>query len=302
MNKKTVLITPKALVILMCFISLYALVFYKLFQWTPEAVGMYVAYAICVVCFVYKVQFFPKVQEQLTVMGEDVKIIQSHWENDHDLRKLTYLIRTLYALSIVFWVAGFYFLATVPLEEMAQAMSGFMPQVENWFWNSHFAIAWMVGSILFVLSATVELLANIHIILSRNNPVRGMFSSLCKVCYEWTGKVVVGTSAGTAAAMQFLSVMPGAEVTAPLQLLQKYGPLNAGYSFELGTRLPSLRNAFLLHVPGYNPWEFVDPQTRILDTQLQEQWIQDNIGQVRAHCSTSTLQLIQIDPKPFSRY
>ena len=129
---------------------------------------MYVAYAICVVCFVYKVQFFPKVQKQLTIMGEDVEIIQSHWENDHDLRKLTYLIRTLYALSIMFWVAGFYFIATVPLEEMTQAMSGFMPHVENWFWNSHFSIAWMVGSILFVLSATIELIANVHIILCRN--------------------------------------------------------------------------------------------------------------------------------------
>ena len=76
-----------------------------------------------------------------------------------------------------------------------------------------------------------------------------MFFALCKVCYEWTGKVLVGTSAGTAATIQ--SVLPGAEVTAPLQVLQKYGPLNAGYSFELGTKLPSLRNAF--HVPGYNP-------------------------------------------------
>ena len=61
-----------------------------------------------------------------------------------------------------------------------------------------------------------------------------MFFALCKVCYEWTGKVLVGTSAGTAAAIQ--SVLPGAEVTAPLQVLQKYGPLNAGYSFELGTK------------------------------------------------------------------
>lgn len=212
------------------------------------------------------------------------------------------ITRSLYALSILSWIAGFYFLATVPSEQMAQAMCGFMPDIDNWFWTSNFVLAWLISSTLFVLSATIELVANLHVILFRNTPVRGMFSSMCKVCYEWTGKALVGTSAGLAAGTQIASFLPGLEITPPFQVLHKFGPFNAGYTFDLGTRLPSLRNAFLLHVPGYNPWDFVDPQTLILDSQLQDKWIKQNIVQIRANCSTSTLQLMQIDPKPFSRY
>jgi len=301
-TQKTVLITPKVLRIILALTLVYALLFYSFFQWSLETVAMYVTYVTCVVCFVFFAQFSERAQKQLVIMAKDVKTIQSHWEKDQDLRYLTYVIRGLYGLAIALWIAGFYFLANLPMEETARVMSGFMPEVEKWLWGSKFSIAWMMGSTVFVVSATIELVANLHIIFYRNTPVRGIFTAACKVCYEWTGKVIVGTSAGISTGLQLGSFIPGMETTIPMQILQKFGPFNAGYSYELGTRIPSLRNGFLLHVPGYNPWDFVDPQTLLLDSDLQDKWIKENIGQVRTHCSASTLQLMQIDPKPFSRY
>jgi hypothetical protein len=301
-QKTVVLLTPRALFVIVSLTLFYCCVFYFVFHWSPEGLCMYILYITYSVGVVYVAQFSPFAQHHLTIMAEDVKTMQSHWEHDWDLRYTTYVTRTLYVLSILSWIAGIILVFNVPEDVMVLVMSGCMPDVEKWFWNSPFAYAWMMSSALFILSAIIEWIGNLHIIFFRNNPVRSALTALCKVCYEVSGKVVIGASAGGTIAYQLLAVIPGVEITPALQVLQKYGPFNAGYTFELGSSLPSMRNRLLLHVPGYNPWDLVDPETSVLDTRLQDKWIQDNIGQVRTHCSTTSLQAMQIDPKPFSRY
>jgi hypothetical protein len=257
-------------------------------------------------------QRIPAVQKVLEQSKEDDRTIAAHWTQDADLIRLTWYLRVGYVLSAIIMFVCVCMVMPYELKELHTigcnlAYSGADEATRVRLLDAYLTSSWSVllGSVsllLFFIAITVSFLATCHIILYRNNPVKGFLFAMCKECYKYGGTVVaigapvtLGVHIGMAASPFMF------KTTMATNMINIYFPLSQGYGYPLGTHLPHTRDSFLMLLPNYNPRDLLGPDS-ILDAQKQDTFIHENIGRIRKKFSLSQLQAMGIDPPIVSNY
>ena len=119
---------------------------------------------------------------------------------------------------------------------------------------------------------------------------------ICKECYKFGTKaaavglpIAVDVNVGMAASpLMFKS-------TIPTNFINTYFPWSQGYGYPLNTCITQTRDVFLSELPNYNPRDLLGPDY-ILDSEKQDTFIRENIGQIRKKYSLVQLQTMGIDP------
>lgn len=262
--------------------------------------------SLLVVLFLLRI---PAVKEHMEIMKQDNLTIANHWAKHKHLVRLTWYLRAGYVISaisvrvgVVLWCQYDMF----QINDFLLNLSMKVPDVAHQnmiferLFNTKAFPFFMFGLSFFFVTRTVQFVAACHIIFYRNNPVRNVFTAMCKEYYKYGGTVIgVGTPLfGTGAMMMTSSPMffPANHIT---NFVNIYIPMFHGDGFPVGTITPQLRNVYLLQLPNYNPLDHVGPEN-IMDPALQEQFMIQNMQKIRKTFSTTQLQVMGVDPSLIS--
>ena len=254
----------------------------------------------------------PSVKKLMLIVQEDDRTIAAHWAQDADLVKLTWGLRAGYLISVLTVLAGVYMLVTLDLPAMHELSLSLIrdgvdndtriDQIHSWLQARTSVRLVSLSFLLYFVTSTIQFVAACHIIFFRNNPVRVGIIAFCKECYKYSTPIIAasGITGGTATSLMASSPLHF-KATVATNFMNTYGPFAQGYGFALGTSTPHIRDMYLRELPNYNPQDLIGPGN-ILDSEKQDEFVDQNIGTIRKKFSTLQLQTMGIDPPMISKY
>ena len=211
-----------------------------------------------------------------------------HWKNDADLIFIKKWIRPF------LWFTSFSCLAfsAYMLQKADQNLGMFavyqkpVPGIMELYPEVMYPFFLGIG--LLMADAFLLMVCNIHIAVCRNPLTTDFITKLCIECARFgVFGGIVGTSIAVAADTTMIN-----ETTTLANVYHTYTPLGRGYGFPVGDTEGKVLHSQLQKLPGYNPLDHVDPETKIMNVESQRQWIKDNPKTINKHLSVMNRQLI----------